>query len=337
MDQLPPSPTLQALLRQIYQIPTSEVKSSSPFTCLSRYCFDKTKLLSSIPSTSQPSHRPLHLLHLLLTELSGPWPTLPLIRCHTRLLQLVPESSKYDPSSDCALLIHATARCVKDSYSSLSDFIGNEPLPALRTPGSHEFITHQQLHRFVTKFHLPIETGLPRPVVAIALPNGPLLAATCVAVMASYKAAPINSAVGPEPFRADISQTGAKFILTTREDCEKLKLGESWVTEQGIEVLLIDWSPDGDITILNLANERLPPMQGEQQPNKADDIALILFTSGTSGMKKVVPLTIHSIISGVAFVVDSWGLTSTDICLNMMPLYHVYVSTLQHQKVLEEI
>jgi long-subunit acyl-CoA synthetase (AMP-forming) len=58
-------------------------------------------------------------------------------------------------------------------------------------------------------------------------------------------------------------------------------------------------------------------------PNEADDIGLILFTSGTSGAKKVVPLTIHSIITGVVFVMDSWGLGEADMCLNMMPLYHV--------------
>jgi len=42
-----------------------------------------------------------------------------------------------------------------------------------------------------------------------------------------------------------------------------------------------------------------------------------------SGTKKRVPITVHSIVSGVAFVIDSWGLTSSDICLNMMPLNHV--------------
>lgn len=62
---------------------------------------------------------------------------------------------------------------------------------------------------------------------------------------------------------------------------------------------------------------------GERSPNKADDIGLILFTSGTSGTKKVVSLTVHSIIAGIVFVIDSWGLTTSDVCLNMMPLYHV--------------
>ena len=42
-----------------------------------------------------------------------------------------------------------------------------------------------------------------------------------------------------------------------------------------------------------------------------------------SGTKKRVPITVHSIVSGVAFVIDSWGLTSSDRCLNMMPLNHV--------------
>ena len=58
-------------------------------------------------------------------------------------------------------------------------------------------------------------------------------------------------------------------------------------------------------------------------PNLADDTGIMLFTSGTSGTKKLVPLSIHSMVAGVAMVVESWGLDTTMRCLNQMPLNHV--------------
>jgi long-subunit acyl-CoA synthetase (AMP-forming) len=88
--------------------------------------------------------------------------------------------------------------------------------------------------------------------------------------------------------------------------------------------MTVDWQGGDDISIRDSLGQSVPPRQGgHTNVNKADDIALILFTSGPSGPKKVVPITLHSIIAGVSFVIESWGLSSSDICLNMMPLYHV--------------
>ena len=57
----------------------------------------------------------------------------------------------------------------------------------------------------------------------------------------------------------------------------------------------------------------------------------MLFTSGTNGMEKMVPLSIHTLLSGVAFVIESWHLTNEDVCLNMMPLNHVYVPIIAYK------
>ena len=75
-----------------------------------------------------------------------------------------------------------------------------------------------------------------------------------------------------------------------------------------------------------ISNFEYSPAVVRMKPaNRAEDIGLVLFTSGTSGSKKVVPLKMHSIVAGIVFVMESWGLTAKDVCLNMMPLYHVQV------------
>lgn len=319
MRSQPSTKELSALLLQLYDAPLSKVKHSSQ---LRQPDLDKTKLLGAIPPPSQPSHRPLHLLYTLLSELPGPWPAFELIKAHTKVLKYLPEDSKNSTEGDLAWLPSATSNLVKKSYRSFSDFLHNEPRPALRTTDPEHFITHRGLTRYVSKFRLPVKSGESRPRVAIALPNGPLLAATCIAVTTYYTAAPINPAAGPEQFRADVTQSGARFILTTADDAEKLEL-QAWAPKDGIEVILVDWDMHDGINLRTPSGKEIVCPEADRKPNQGDDIGLILFTSGTSGTKKVVPLTVHSIVAGIVFVMESWGLASSDTCLNMMPLYHV--------------
>ncbi|KAK2603927.1 hypothetical protein QQS21_003862 [Conoideocrella luteorostrata] len=325
MNQQVPLGRLRNLVKQIYEIPASEVARSQLFRSLGNFNCDKVDILSLVAETAHhPTHRALHLVYTLLTELPGHWPTVPLIRCFAQLTIALPEEIRSDPDSEGSRLLTATSELVKHSYKSFSDFISRQPRAALRTTKPDSFITHKGLYNFVTGFKLPATQEKRKPIVAIALPNGPLLAATCMAVTTYYTAAPINPAAGHEQFRTDVLQARAKFILTNRQDYEKLQLDARWVKDKGIQIFIVDWSGGDDIRVCRpTGGEIVQPHCPGPKPNEADDISLILFTSGTSGTKKVVPITLHSIIAGVVFVMDSWGLTAKDTCLNMMPLYHV--------------
>ncbi|KAH6892875.1 hypothetical protein B0T10DRAFT_400310 [Thelonectria olida] len=323
MPKDPFSQGLSTLLLGLYDVPLSQVKESQQFQTLRQPGLDKAQLLASIPPIAQPSYRPLHLFYLLLTELPGPWPTFALINCHARLFKLLPEESKSRKDGNSAWLVDATTELVKQSYSSFSQFISCDDRPALRATNAAEYITYRDLQRFVSTFSLPVEVERPKPIVAIALPNGPLLAATCIAVTSYYTAAPINPSACPEQFQADVVQARAEFILTTSGDYGKLRLADPWVKERKINVFIMDWRNGADVSVRTLKGSPVSNPHAERRPNRSDDISLILFTSGTSGTKKVVPLTMHSIITGIVFVIEFWGLTPKDVCLNMMPLYHV--------------
>ncbi|KAI8310161.1 putative peroxisomal-coenzyme A synthetase [Colletotrichum sp. SAR11_59] len=313
---------LRGLVDALYQVTPDLIKTDERFLSLQSSNFDREEILRSLYAPKEPSLRPLYLLYTLLTEIPGSWPPLPLIDCHTRLTRCLPEGTKTNPDEDSKWLIEKTRRLVKESYHSFGQFIGRDDRPALRSTSPANYITHRGLRNFVECFRLPLEHGTRNPIVAIALPNGPLLAAAAMAVATYYTAAPINPAVGPEQFQADVLQAGARCIITTPEDYRKLGLNSAWVSESGIQVVFAEWDQDDDITLQTLTGCPLP-ISDTPRPNNADEVALILFTSGTSGTKKVVPLTTHSMIAGISFVVDSWGLTSADICLNMMPLFHV--------------
>lgn len=284
---------------------------------------DKTKMLASISLTSTPSAAPLEALATLLATESGPWPVFDLLNCYTRLWKHLPEEDKAGTSAQHAQLLGQISRQIKDSYSGMISLFPESNTAAIHDTASSGSLNHQELSSFVQNFSLPVtKSENSRPVIALALPNGPLIGLAILAVTSYYTAAPMAVGTGAEQFKSDILQSGAKTILALRSDVVKLGLQDAWVYENGIQVILLE--PNSRMTFDMTYLDSSPVITSTRhKPNIPDDIALILFTSGTSGKKKVVPYTVHTMVAGIGFVIESWGLTKDDVCMNMMPLFHV--------------
>ena len=56
----------------------------------------------------------------------------------------------------------------------------------------------------------------------------------------------------------------------------------------------------------------------------ADDVALILHTSGTTSRPKIVPLLQSNVAASAENIRISLALTPEDCCLNVMPLFHIH-------------
>ncbi|MCB1670285.1 MAG: malonyl-CoA synthase, partial [Pseudomonadales bacterium] len=55
-----------------------------------------------------------------------------------------------------------------------------------------------------------------------------------------------------------------------------------------------------------------------------DDIAVILYTSGTTGRSKGAMLSHSNLASNALHLVDIWGFSSADVLLHALPIYHVH-------------
>ena len=55
-----------------------------------------------------------------------------------------------------------------------------------------------------------------------------------------------------------------------------------------------------------------------------DDLAAILYTSGTTGRSKGAMLTHRNLASNALTLVDAWGFTRGDVLLHALPIYHVH-------------
>jgi acyl-CoA synthetase (AMP-forming)/AMP-acid ligase II/acyl carrier protein len=146
--------------------------------------------------------------------------------------------------------------------------------------------------------------------VAIVLPNGPDLSLTMLAAASVGTAVPLNPAYRREEYEAYFRIARVDVLLV---DPAMGGAAIDVATALGIRVL--HWGSDvtGSRTASPLP---LPPVA-------ADDVAVVMLTSGSTGRAKVVPLTHRNLCAGAAAVVQSVGLGSTDRVLCMWEQFHI--------------
>ena len=69
------------------------------------------------------------------------------------------------------------------------------------------------------------------------------------------------------------------------------------------------------------AREPAPP---PPPPVKGEDIAALLYTSGTTGRPKGAPLAHRNLASNARVLVEAWGFTAEDVLLHALPIFHVH-------------
>ena len=59
-------------------------------------------------------------------------------------------------------------------------------------------------------------------------------------------------------------------------------------------------------------------------PRSSDDLAAILYTSGTTGRSKGAMITHGNLVSNALTLKDHWGFTKDDVLLHALPIFHVH-------------
>lgn len=84
----------------------------------------------------------------------------------------------------------------------------------------------------------------------------------------------------------------------------------------------------GNATVLTLA-ELMDRAEDQSTtfdtvPRAPDDLAAILYTSGTTGRSKGAMITHRNLASNALTLVEEWGFTRGDVLLHALPIYHVH-------------
>ncbi len=78
----------------------------------------------------------------------------------------------------------------------------------------------------------------------------------------------------------------------------------------------------GDGSLTTLAAAQPPAFAGV--PRAADDLAAILYTSGTTGRSKGAMLTHRNLSSNAHALIETWRFTADDVLLHALPIFHTH-------------
>jgi acyl-CoA synthetase (AMP-forming)/AMP-acid ligase II len=157
----------------------------------------------------------------------------------------------------------------------------------------------------------------PRDKLAIVLPNGPEMAVAFIACGSACTAAPLNPAYKEDEFHFYMEDLQCRALLVDRGSTSTAIAA---ARRLGIPLLeLVPRDVAGDFAIDG-------PAIGAAVEDKvtAEDVALVLHTSGTTSRPKIVPLSHTNLLATAHSIVQTLRLSETDRCLNVMPLFHIH-------------
>lgn len=153
--------------------------------------------------------------------------------------------------------------------------------------------------------------------IAIAMPNGPELIVTFFAAANCATAAPLNPNYKQDEFAFYFDDTHAKALITlpgTMEAAHAAATDEMTIIEARL-------NPDGTVAFAAIKNARpaVPEALAE-----ADDVAMILHTSGTTSRPKRVPIRHRNMAASARNIGGTYSLSERDTALCVMPLFHIH-------------
>lgn len=135
------------------------------------------------------------------------------------------------------------------------------------------------------------------------------------AMYAGAVISPLNLQAQPAVLRYVLEHSDTKAVFVEEALQERLEEAAGKL-DRKVEIIRIsndtkDLAPD------------IEPADGQLPVITEDDPALLLYTSGTTGMPKGVILTHKNMVAGGEYVIQAHELTENDIALVSLPLYHI--------------
>ena len=158
--------------------------------------------------------------------------------------------------------------------------------------------------------------------VGIVLPNGPEAATSFVAVACTCTAAPLNPAYKAEEFEFYLSDLKPRAVIARAGEASPVR---EVAGRLGIPVIELAPEEGGPAGRFSLDPRGMPRAEAARPGHAApDDVALVLHTSGTTARPKIVPLLNANLAASARHIAGTLALTPGDVCLNVMPLFHIH-------------
>lgn len=199
---------------------------------------------------------------------------------------------------------------------------------ALGTSDFRIVITYRQLDTLVKSAAAQLSRlGLQQgDTVALLSDNCVEFAVGFLAVVSSgARVAPLNPALTPPGLNTRLAAIRARALLVPKQEAGQLELGQTAAGSAVPWILSVenpDGAPEVYVANLNGRQETDTPSKRRLPGINSDDIALVMFTAGSTSAPKAVPLTHRNVVESIRAICAVYHLSPKDATLIVMPLFH---------------
>ncbi len=156
----------------------------------------------------------------------------------------------------------------------------------------------------------------PGDTVSLVMPNGLMTLRLLLGAMACGRCVnPVNLLSQPEVMRYVFEHSDCKLVLAAPEWAERVRQ-----LAEGLACKVVVVDPDA--LSLEGEAEEAAAFGAADSPAPAD-VALLMYTSGTTGRPKGVMLTQANLVANARAIAAEHALTPQDRVLGVLPLYHI--------------
>jgi malonyl-CoA/methylmalonyl-CoA synthetase len=189
----------------------------------------------------------------------------------------------------------------------------------LRLPNG-SLVTHHYFLEMAAQFaHVLCNSGLKiGDRVAVQIEKSvESLAIYAACVQAGFVFLPLNQEFTPEEVRYFVENSGARvFVCDPSRSAELSKIAGA----AGARLETMDAQGAGSFK----QKAAKQPRDFATVARGVDDLAALLYTSGTTGRSKGAMLIHNNLMSNAAVLADLWRFTSDDVLLHALPIFHTH-------------
>lgn len=167
--------------------------------------------------------------------------------------------------------------------------------------------------------HILVKNGLtPGDRVVVQAPKTVEMVALYIAtVQAGGVFLPLNTAYKKDEVAYFVGDAAPKIIVCDGRSADMLA---DLAADNGATLLTLDGAGEGTLTE-NLNDQ---PDSFDTVDRAADDLAALLYTSGTTGRSKGAMLSHDNLLSNTLSLIDLWQITSDDTLIHALPIFHTH-------------
>jgi len=128
---------------------------------------------------------------------------------------------------------------------------------------------------------------------------------------------PLNTDYTVNELKYFINDSEASIVVIDSNNEDSIK---KTIKDKSIKILTLNGNETGSLTSLSSKQDKV----FDAVPRNSEDLAAILYTSGTTGRSKGAQLTHKNLLSNTKVLKDFWKFNENDVLLHMLPIYHTH-------------